>query len=204
MESEPIKLRLFEEMFAQDHPEAVPSIRQFNHANIGLARREKLHHVLGTILGIKDDLEEEIDRYLDLSYHFVKEALIQAPPVAGVLSFIRESPHPKYVCSSALHPEVLDQLEALDLSDHFLEVYAFPDRKADVLNRLQATHPGRPVVFWGDTLLDYQAACAAEVTFIGVRKPESNPFAHLNVHTIPDFTDAKGLHQWIADHTGTV
>ena len=203
VESEPIKLRLFEEMFAEDYPEHVAAIREFNHANIGLARRDKLEHVLGTIIGICDALEDEIDRYLDKSYHFVKEALIKAPPVAGVLPFIQESAHTKYVCSSALHAEVVDQLEALGIENAFEDVYAFPDKKADVLNELKARHPEQPIVFWGDTILDYQASQSAQVTFVGIRKPHANPFEKLDVHTIPDFQEGAALHAWIAEATSS-
>ena len=201
VESEPIKLRLFEELFADEHAEHVPAIREFNRANIGMARRDKLEHVLGNVIGIQKDLDREIDQYLDRSYHFVKEALLKAPPVAGFLPFIQESPHTKYVCSSALHAEVVDQLEALGIEDHFKEVYAFPDKKADVLSALKNQHPGRPIVFWGDTILDYNASQKAEVTFIGVRKPDGNPFSDLGVHTIPDFEDGAALHAWITEET---
>ena len=138
---------------------------------------------------------------MDRSYHFVREALLKAPPVAGFLPFIQGSPHTKYVCSSALHAEVVDQLQALGIEDHFDDVYAFPDKKADVLSALKTRHPGKPIVFWGDTILDYNASQKAQVTFIGVRKPEGNPFADLGVHTISDFKDADALHAWIADET---
>ncbi len=202
VESEPIKLRLFEELFAKEHAEHVPAVREFNRANVGMARRDKLVHVLGNVIGITEDLEREIDQYLDRSYHFVKEALLKAPSVAGVLPFIQESPHTKYVCSSALHAEVVDQLQALDIEDLFTEVYAFPDKKAEVLSALKERHPGRPIVFWGDTILDYNASQKAQVTFIGVRKPDGNPFADLGVHTIPDFADGAALHAWITEETG--
>jgi phosphoglycolate phosphatase-like HAD superfamily hydrolase len=201
VESEPIKLRLFEELFAADHAEHVPAIRKYNRANIGMARRDKLEYVLGNLIGIREDLEREIDQYLDRSYHFVKAALLKAPPVAGVLPFIRESPHTKYVCSSALHAEVVDQLQALGIQDHFAEVYAFPDKKANVLLALKKLHPGKPIVFWGDTILDYNASQKAQVTFIGVRKPDGNPFLDLGVHTISDFEDSAALHAWITGET---
>lgn len=200
VESEPIKLRLFEEMFASDYPDAVPAIRAFNRENVGLARRDKLRHVLGTIIGLDGDLEAQIDHYLDHSYHFVKAELVQAPPVAGVVPFITGAPHTKYVCSSALHAEVIDQLEALGIPDEFAEVYAFPDKKADVLLQLKALHPGQPIVFWGDTILDYQASQKADVHFIGIRKPDDNPFENLGVHTIPDFQNGDAIHSWIATH----
>ncbi len=200
VESEPIKLRLFEEMFVSDYPEAVPAIKAFNRENVGLARRDKLHHVLEAIIGIREDLEAKIDHYLEHSYHFVKKALLEAPPVAGVLAFLRSSAHTKYVCSSALHAEVIDQLEALQIRDQFAEVYAFPDKKADVLTKLKALHPGQPIVFWGDTILDYRASVEARVNFIGIRKPEADPFEDVDAHTIPDFEKGDELHRWIASH----
>ncbi len=202
VESEPIKLRLFEELLAQEYAEHLPAIRAFNRANVGLARRDKLMHVLGEIVGIKEGLEGEVDRLLDDSYHFIKEGLLKAPPVAGVVPFIQESENEKYVCSSALYPEVLDQLGAIHLEDAFAEVYAFPNRKANVLTKLKEEHPGQPIIFWGDTILDFRAAVAADVHFIGVRKPDSNPFDDLGVHTIPDFQDHRAIHEWVATQAG--
>ena len=200
VDSEPIKLRLFEEMFATGYPEAVPAIRRYSRENVGLARRDKLHHVLGTIIGVREGLDSKVQRYLDHSYHFVRNALITAPPVPGVLRFICRSAQEKYVCSSALQAEVDDQLQALAIEDHFQAVYAFPDEKTDALSQLRAHHPTRPIVFWGDTLLDYRASRSAQVTFIGVGRPDANPFEDLEVHTIPDFQDHVGLHAWIASN----
>jgi hypothetical protein len=88
----------------------------------------------------------------------------------------------------------------MEITEQFAEVYAFPDKKADVLTKLKEIHPDQPIVFWGDTILDYHASQSADVTFIGVRKPEGNPFTDLDVHTIPDFEDHEGLHAWISEN----
>ncbi len=200
VESEPIKLALFEELLGQDYPQHVDAIRKFNREQMGLARKDKLRHVLGEIIGITERLDDKIEEYLDRSYHFVKKELIKAPPVTGVLEFIASSPNPKYVCSAALHPEVMDQLDALDIRDAFDEVYGFPDKKADVLRRLKDRHSGQPIVFWGDTLFDYEASVAARVNFIGLRKVGHSTFDTLDVHTIDDFTDADALRHWIASN----
>ncbi len=199
VESEPIKLALFEDMFEEEYAEHVPAIRRLNRSEIGMARKDKLVLVFRDIIGlIGDDLTDRVDAYLDRSYHFVKEALLKAPALPGVIEFIRQSPNIKYVCSAALHAEVIDQLEALDIQDAFEEAFAFPDKKADVLAKLKEAHAPQPIVFWGDTRFDHQAATSAEVTFIGLEKASHADFEGLDVHTIKDFCDHDGLKQWIA------
>ena len=93
-----------------------------------------------------------------------------------------------------------DQLDALAIHDEFTKVFAFPDKKADVLTELKERHPARTIVFWADTMLDYEASQTAQVTFIGVCQSDANPFAGLDVHTIDDFEDRESLHAWIGTH----
>lgn len=198
VDSEPIKLALFERMFDDVDPARMQAIRSFNRSNVGLARKDKLRHILGEILRV-ESLEEQIDDYLDRSYHFIREALVRAPAVPGVVEFIMESPNRKFVCSAAIAPEVDDQLVSLSLTDAFEGVYAFPHKKAEVLRRLKEEHR-RPVVFWGDTTLDLHAARQAGVTFIGVQKAGQQTFAnHPRVATIADFRDVGALRRLIGE-----
>lgn len=201
VDSEPIKLALFERMFEGVGDVHQQAIRAFNRGHVGLARADKLRHILGEILRV-EDLEAQIEDYLDRSYHFIRDALIRAPAVAGVVEFIKATPNRKFVCSAAIAPEVDDQLVSLSLLDAFEGVYAFPHKKADVLRRLKEEHQ-RPVVFWGDTLLDLNAARQAGVSFIGVQKTDHRTFAaHAGVTTIADFTDVDRLRFLIAKALG--
>lgn len=188
VDSEPIKLELFERLF-DDFPLQSAAICAYNRKNVGMPRRQKLQHILKEILRL-DDWDRQVDIYLDRSYHFIKEPLLKAPPMPGVLDFIHQSPNRKFVCSVALREEVMDQLEALSLIDAFEEVYAFPEQKAIALKALRDRNEGK-VVFWGDTILDWQAAQAAGVGFIGVSKPGGHQaFQDMpEVPTIPDFQD---------------
>ena len=198
VESEPIKLVRFEELFEEEYAEYVPPIRALNRSEIGMARKEKLVLVFRDIIGLNDEaLSKTVDAYLERSYHFVKEALLKAPALPGVIEFIHQSPNTKYVCSNALHAEVMDQLVTLQINDAFQKIFAFPDKKADVLANLKLEHAPHPIVFWGDTKFDYEAAVSAEVAFIGLDKDSHNDFKGLNVHTIKDFTDQAGIRDWI-------
>lgn len=198
VDSEPIKLAALEELFL-DFPASFEAIRAFNRANIGMPRREKLEHFFGQIIQAPDT-EARVEEYLDRAYWHMRATLMRAPATPGLIDFIRSSTHPKYVCSVAVREEVEDQMEALGLRDAFAGLFAYPERKADVLRALSQSHED-PVLFWGDTMRDYQAAQEAGVAFIGVcLDPERQAFGDLAVPVIVDFTDQDALHRamWAA------
>ena len=111
----------------------------------------------------------------------------------GLQEFLQEAPCKKYVCSAAPPEEVREQLDHHGIKKMFEGVYAHPHRKADVLRELKQ-RSGKGVIFWGDTIRDYQAALEAGVLFIGVeRYDKADVFVGLEVPIIANFAAGGGL-----------
>lgn len=189
VDTEPIKLRLYNRLF-DGSPEQQRAIAAFNQQSVGMAREEKIERILKEILKVEDTgREAQLRHFMDKARELLEDDLLAAPAVPGVEAFIKNSPEPKFLCSIALRTEVESQVSHMGLENYFLEIYAFPARKTEVLRELRERY-GRPVVFWGDTLLDYQAACEADCGFIAVETDHvRRPFASMDVPKIPDFTD---------------
>lgn len=191
--SEPIKLAAFESLF-EEFPDHLDAVCKFNRSNVGAPRPDKLKFIFTHIFGLDaEDVDIKVEEYLERAAKLVSKLLPDAPVAKGVVSFIQNAPCKKYVCSAAPEPEVHEQLAHHGMSDLFEEVFADPNKKAVVLRELQKSS-GKKVIFWGDTIRDYQAAAEAEVKFIGVeRYDKADVFVGLEVPVIADFASGGGL-----------
>lgn len=168
-----------------DHPEQQGAIGEFILENGGVPRRDKLAHLLQNNLRIEPTdalLSEYLRRYaIQLEYH-----LAVAPMVEGVGEFIARYPGTHYVCSSAPEAEVHEQVSRRSLGRHFAAVYGGATPKPDALRAIAASHPNQPVVFFGDSVGDYEASCQAGVAFVGVVCERDN-FQGIPVVKLRDF-----------------
>lgn len=193
--SEPIKLAAFESLF-EEFPEHFDAVCAYNRSNVGAPRPDKLAFIFHHIFGLDgDELANKIEEYLERAAQLVGTLLPAAPMTPGLENFLRHARCKKYVCSAAPPEEVSEQLNYHGIRRLFDAVYAHPHRKADVLRELGA-RSGKRVIFWGDTIRDYQAALQAEVQFIGVeRYDKADVFVGLGVPVIADFASGGGLDQ---------
>ncbi|MDA0814684.1 MAG: HAD hydrolase-like protein, partial [Verrucomicrobia bacterium] len=191
--SEPIKLAAFESLF-EEFPEHYDAIRTFNRSNVGAPRPDKLEFIFTHIFKLEQgQVPAKVEEYLKRAAALVATVLPNAPVTKGIEEFILGATCRKYVCSAAPIEEVHEQLEHHGMINFFEKVYAHPHRKAEVLRNLQKTS-GKKVVFWGDTIRDFQAALEAEVLFIGVeRYDKADVFVGLEVPVIADFASGGGL-----------
>ena len=202
--SEPIKLGAFESLF-EEFADHFDEICTFNRSNVGAPRPDKLEHIFRHILEFSpEEVEHKVEEYLAKAADLVSTLLPSAPLMPGVSELVRNAPCAKYVCSNAPCEEVHEQLEHHDLISAFEEIYAHPHRKADVLVSLGQKF-NKEIVFWGDTIRDYQAAVEAQnrggtVHFVGVeRYDKADVFVGLAVPVITDFTTGAGLDE-LANH----
>jgi phosphoglycolate phosphatase-like HAD superfamily hydrolase len=168
-----------------DHPEQQGAIGEFILANGGVPRRVKLAHLLQHNLRIEPTdalLSEYLRRYAIQLEH----QLAVAPMVEGVGEFIAHYPGARYVCSSAPEAEVHEQISRRSLGRHLAAVYGGSTPKPDALRAIAALHPNQPVVFFGDSVGDYEASCQARVAFVGVVCERDN-FPGIPVVKLSDF-----------------
>jgi phosphoglycolate phosphatase-like HAD superfamily hydrolase len=172
-------------LFAK-YPERQRAISDFILSNGGVPRREKLTRILRDYLDL-EPTDLELNRHLMKYANVLQQALLTAPAVEGVIDFICNYRGARYVCSSAPEAEVCEQLSRLSLYPLFDSIYGGTTPKHEALLQISAMHANQPVVFFGDSLGDYQAACRAEVNFIGVACERDN-FAEMPIVKVKDFS----------------
>jgi len=176
-----------------DHPDLQPTISEFISSNGGVPRRAKLAHLLQNYLRAEPTdalLSEYLRRYAIQLEH----QLAVAPMVEGVGEFIACYPAARYVCSSAPEGEVLEQVSRRSLGRHLAAVYGSTTPKSDALRAITAWHSDQPVVFFGDSLGDYEASRHAGVAFVGVVCERDN-FQSIPLVKIRDFAHRATVEQ---------
>ena len=178
-----------------DHPDQQSAISAFILSNGGVPRRDKLAHLLRHTLGIEPTdalLSEYLRRYAVQLEH----QLAEAPMVEGVGEFIASYPSARYVCSSAPEAEVHEQVFRRSLLRHLAAVYGGTTPKHEALRAIAASHANQPVVFFGDSVGDYEASCQAGVAFVGVISERDN-FQDMPVVKLRDFSHRATVDQAI-------
>lgn len=167
------------------------SISAFILANGGVPRREKISRILSDILHV-EPTESALSRYLiDYSAQLEKE-LAEAPFVEGAFELICNYPGARYVCSSAPDLKVQEQINRRSLTPYFSAIYGGSTPKQEALGQIATICPIRSVIFFGDSIGDYEAACEARVNFVAVVCERDN-LQGLPVVKLKDFASASVL-----------
>lgn len=176
-----------------DRPEQQGAISEFILANGGVPRKAKLAHLLQYNLHT-EPTDALLSVYLLRYAAQLQHRLAAAPMVEGVEEFIARYPGTRYVCSSAPEAEVQDQVSRRALGHHLAAVYGGATPKPEALSAIAASHPSQPVVFFGDSVGDYEASCQAGVAFVGVVCERDN-FQDMPVVKLQDFTHRAAVEQ---------
>ena len=179
-------------LFAE-HPAQQAAISEYILSNGGVPRAAKLAHLLRHNLRA-EPTDALLSDYLRQYSDQLELKLAEAPMVEGVGEFLASYPAARYVCSSAPDAEVLEQVSRRSLGRHFAAVYGGTTPKADALRAIAVSHPNRSVVFFGDSVGDYEASSQAGVAFVGVVCERDN-FQDKPVVKIRDFA-----HRETVDH----
>ena len=129
--------------------------------NNGLPRRLKIDKF------IKAEFAEEVlQRYEAI----LKSSLLHAPLIPGVKEFIQDlsslsDSAPMYVLSGGEFPEIEKILKYHDLFYYFDGIFASPNNKEQNLALMKLEYP---VVFFGDSQIDYHTALNASIDFVFV------------------------------------
>lgn len=167
-----IKYRAMLSLFA-DYGDLQGRISDYILAQGGVPRREKFIEILRNIIGTTPT-EPLLTNYLQRYAHALEYELAIAPLVDGVADFLVARSHTFYVSSSAPDAEVARQLARRNLSHYFATVYGLQTPKAEALRQIVAAHPTATVVFFGDSVGDWEAAQEAGVGFVGVVNERDN------------------------------
>ena len=180
-----------------DHPEQQGAISQFILSSGGVPRKDKLAHLLQVHLRT-EPTDALLGEYLHRYAVHLEQQLAAAPMVEGVGEFLASYPAARYVCSSAPESEVHEQISRRSLGCHLAAIYGGATPKSAALREIAATHPGKAVVFFGDSEGDHQASCQAGAAFIGVVCERDN-FQGTHVVKLRDFAHRATVEQAILE-----
>ena len=128
----------------------------------GIPRRDKVEKFI-----TRSSVEIVLRRYEE----HLKVSLFKASLIPGVRDFIKKiidcgnEDVKLFILSGGEVNEIEQLLEYNDLSGYFDGVYAAPYHKAENLHRMDLIEP---VIFFGDSKVDYETACSEGIDFVFV------------------------------------
>jgi len=196
LDSVDVKARAFGKIVEEYGSEAVVRMVEYHLAHGGVSRFRKFEWFYNEMLG-RRITEDELQTLSRKFRQLVFEGVINASLMPGVMETL-ELLHgrlPMYVASGTPHEELLQVLDARNLTRFFEGVYGTPPGKTKLLRRIieQESVPPEETLMVGDSSTDLDAAQACGTRFFGV----SAAFA---TTTWPNGPDCAALVQWLAAH----
>tara|TARA_Y100001934_G_C12127257_1_gene666082 strand:+ start:156 stop:803 length:648 start_codon:yes stop_codon:yes gene_type:complete len=179
VESTKIKSEAFQELYAQ-HKNVLEYIMDYHAAHEGISRYEKIRYCHKEFLGISLS-DEELETLTEKYSLLVKQAVIDCDVVPGALEFLRlySSRAPFFLISGTPEEELRDIMLERALARYFVSIHGSPRKKAPTINELIGLHQldKKRCLFVGDAMIDYLAAKATGIKFIGrVKQGNVSPF----------------------------
>ena len=199
LESVDVKTRAFGQIVEQHGAEAVSRMTEYHLAHGGVSRTRKFEWFYDEVLDRKIT-EDEFKALCSKFRQLVFEGVMRSPTVPGIMETL-ESLHgklPMYVASGTPNEELLQVLDARNLTRFFDGVYGTPPEKSELLRCIIEKEGITPndTLMVGDSSTDLYAAQSCGTRFFGVGASFATttwPFGH----------DCTSLAQWINDHCNT-
>lgn len=162
--------------------------------NAGISRFEKFRYYYEKILH-KEISEEELKKLCDKYSEILNKKYGAAKLIKGVKKFLNKIVNKKssnFICSGAPYNEVVQICKKKNIQNLFKEIYTYPLTKIEIIKKiiLENKIEKKKVIFFGDALNDYAAACANKVDFIGIINKENQELFHkLDFNKIKNFNE---------------
>jgi HAD superfamily hydrolase (TIGR01549 family) len=199
LDSVAVKTRAFGQIVEQHGAEAVSRMTEYHLAHGGVSRIRKFEWFYDEVLGRKiteDELQALSSKFRQLAF----EGVMRSPTVPGIMETL-ESLHgrlPMYVASGTPNDELLQVLDARNLTRYFKGVYGTPPGKTELLRCILEKEGVAPneTLMVGDSSTDMDAAQSCGARFFGI----GDEFAETSW---PFGCDCTVLAQWVDDHCST-
>ncbi len=176
VESVGIKDEAFRTLYA-DEPDHLPAIMAYHLDNNHVLRFAKFRHIAETILG-RPYGDADRDRLTARFSALVKQAIAEAPEVAGTTAFLADmgGRAPLYLLSMSPDEELREIVAARGLSGHFKDIYGGRWTKAEAVRDILAREGAAPddAVMVGDSPEDHAAAVETGIAFVA--RDSGKPF----------------------------
>ena len=168
VDSVPLKLRAYQEIFRPYGEEVVLEITNYHLANGGIDRYRKIQHVLQKFSLPTSEVNFLANKFSEL----VKEKVILADPIESMINLVRDlhKDFPIFIVSGTPEQELTEIVIARNWESYFKEIKGSPKTKPEIINTLieSYTLERRKCLFIGDATTDFLAARECELFFIGV------------------------------------
>ena len=194
-----VKTKAFGRIVEEYGSEAVTLMNEYHLAHGGVSRFRKFEWFYDEVLGRKIS-EDELQVLSQKFRQLVFQGVMYSPMVPGIMETL-ESLHgrlPMYVASGTPNDELLQVLDARNLTCFFKGVYGAPPGKAELLRCIIEKEgvAANDTLMVGDSSTDLDAAQSCGTSFFGIGNlfaASPWPFGH----------DCTALVQWIDDHCST-
>ena len=193
-----VKTKAFGRIVEEYGSEAVTLMNEYHLAHGGVSRFRKFEWFYDEVLGRKIS-EDELQVLSQKFRQLVFQGVMYSPMVPGIMETL-ESLHgrlPMYVASGTPNDELLQVLDARNLTRFFEGVYGTPPEKSELLRRIIVKAGIAPIetLMVGDSTTDLEAAQSCGSRFYGI----GDGFA---TTSWPFGKDCMAFAQWIDDHYG--
>lgn len=175
LETGDVKTEAFVELYADHGPDVCGRVREHHLANLGISRFKKFAWIAENVLGrpLTDDESAALGRrFSDLALARVLAAPF-VPGAEAALAALGGRGLPLFVASGTPADELQLIVARRGLAPAFREVHGTPRDKPAILGDVLARHDLAPeeVLFVGDGMSDYHAACAVGTAFLARDTP---------------------------------
>lgn len=148
---------------------------KFHKKNNGLSRFEKISYLVDLVTsGLGVDFKDKIEKELHIKFSLkIREGLRECEVAPGIKSLkMKLKDVPWFVVSASYENELHDILEEKGLFEYFQGgIFGSPRNKFEIFHDLIETGKMKhPILFIGDSLLDYEAAKFFKLKFIFLTK----------------------------------
>ncbi len=193
-ESVNIKTDAFYEMYLPYGAEIALKVKEHHLANGGMSRFEKFKLYEESFL--EKILSDEKMSLLSSEFStIVKEKIIKAPFVDGVLEFLEQesSSYKCFIVSATPMDEMKDIAKEKKIDKYFLEMFGSPKNKIEwgkyILEKYQINN--KETLFIGDALSDYNAAKEHKMHFLLRETPENFNLFQSDIESVKNFVELK-------------
>lgn len=164
-----VKVQAFYDLYLPFGEAIAQKVAQYHEQNGGISRFEKIRYFHKNLLK-KDISEEEVQVLANRFSELVKEKVISASFIAGVLDFLEKN-YQKYlffVSTGTPETEILEIAKAQKIDHYFKEIYGSPDRKILHIERIMRKYnlTAEDLIFIGDSPNDRLSAQHFGIRFV--------------------------------------